>query len=458
MSTTILTANTAATAIQTFYRGYLARKAFKNQRDAAITLQAALRAFSTQQIHLQSALSFDLAEKGVALIERQNLASLPRADSGKTSVYLPKEVPIVLKHSKGDCSSRLTKMKKAREVCNKNHLNHLVIPQASIHGEFLIERRLPIAYHYMKEQMGFYYENRDQFTPAIQDMTRFLCLIPLNDLSHLPSRNHPLQDMLPPNSRYAFGRYDNVPLYVEDGHYCIGLIDLERLRDVAFGEKQGDEDYCLLFGDLIGLFPYHFDEIIAIGKQFWPEIEKHLTDLKQHQAEAIAFFEKFYLTHRQFAIEQQIDRIEKAKLVVLDPEKIQFIRQSLLGKIGSFDKEHPLVVILKSGVAPFLDQQLEPILFQTRAWLEEFLNEWAELRPNAAPDLLGLLELRTVHTMSFDLVNQIVALFPVTDLPRAEKRKAAAALLHSILDAWVEQKIIAFWQPLNSDYEQIVFC
>ncbi len=448
--------STAAVKIQSCYRGYSIRKSVQHQLDGAITLQAAIRAFSAQQQLVSCALPHDLIEKGILIVREKNLRDLPKAISGRTPVYLPEEVSIVLKHSGLQCSDRLIKMNKAREVCKSLKLKHLVIPQASLCGEFLIERRLPINHQTMKEQMGLYYENQDRFTPAIQDVTHFLCRLPLSDLS---GGSHPLfGGIIPPNSQYAIARYDNVPLYIEENHGYIGLIDLE-----SIGTNQTDKDYLCCLKKVIGLFPYHFEEIINIGKQFCPSLENHRAELKKYQEEAITFFEKVYIAHRQFAVEQNIESTVLNKAITIDSKKIKSIKKTLLEKLTSLENESLLRDILKSKEEQFLDEHLENILSEVTSWIEHFLTEQIEMRGNTPPkDFFDLLDIRTVHTFSFELINKLASLLPLIDLSKQKKRKAAENLLYLVLDAAAEHKIIAFWQPLIGDrwtgFEQVVLC
>lgn len=446
----------AAVKIQSCYRGSSLRQSVQQQRDAAITLQASIRTFLAQQQLISCALPPDLIEKGISIIGKQNLTDLPKALSGKTPVYLPKGVSIVLKHSGLQCSDRLKKMNKARVICKSNKLQHLVIPQASVYGKFLIEQRLPISQQSMKEQMGIYFENQDVFTPAIQDFTQFLCRLPLSDLS---GGSHPfIGGIIPTNSEYSIARYDNAPLYIEKEQGYIGLIDLE-----SVGENQTDIDYVCCIKRIVGLFPYHFEEIMNVGKLFCPELEYHRAELKKYREEAITIFEKVYIVHRQFAVEQNIGQTALNKIVALDSEKIRNIKKTLLKKLSSLENGSLLYDILKSKEQQFLDEHLQKILSQVTSWIEHFLIEQIEMRDNIPPkDFFELLDIRTVHAFSFELVNELASLLPSNDLSKQEKRKASKNLLYLILDAEVEQKIIASWQPLIgnqwSEYELIVFC
>lgn len=178
-----------------------------------------------------------------------------RALNGKSTVYLPKESSYVYKRINADMAeNRLMSMEQAHEICERSGYRDLVIPQARGYGEFLIEKKLPFnqnSYTHMK----LYAENHDKFDNAVTEFMGFLCQSYLCDII----------------DEHGLGRYDNVPLYIEDGQGKIGLIDLEQFYPVV-GEV---EDWlfarCL---DAVRLFPFHLDQIMEVAKKIDPAIEE----------------------------------------------------------------------------------------------------------------------------------------------------------------------------------------
>ena len=126
---------------------------------------------------------------------------------------MPDNLPIVLKQSGSpENRKRFNKMKQAREICDESNYPHLVIPTARIHGNFIIESRLPIMKdHNMKVQIGFYLDNVEKFTEAVEEFTGFLCQARLYDITGGTNDAYSTLSAVP------IGRYDNVAMYLEKG-------------------------------------------------------------------------------------------------------------------------------------------------------------------------------------------------------------------------------------------------
>jgi len=198
---------------------------------AANTIQSFLRMrFACRKLEAeeekQYSLSEHLLEQAKVYIEdRSKLSGLPIASRGKTPVYLPKELPIVPKLTGSQHSQiRLAQMREGRKLCDKNRYKHLDIPAASVRGDFIIERRLPLLAQHTKEHIGLYIENSERFSPAIREFVGFLCQADLSDITG--ARSDPY-NML---SEAPIGRYDNVALYLNNEQGYIGLIDLETFQ------------------------------------------------------------------------------------------------------------------------------------------------------------------------------------------------------------------------------------
>jgi hypothetical protein len=183
-----------------------------------------------------------------------------RALNGKSTVYLPKESSYVYKRINADMAeNRLMSMEQAHEICERSGYQDLVVPQARGYGEFLIEKKLPFeqnSYTHMK----LYAKNHEKFDNAVTEFMGFLCQSYLSDII----------------DERGLGRYDNVPLYIEDGRGKIGLIDLEQFYPVV-GEV---EDWLFVrCQDAVRLFPYHLDQIMEVAKKIDPAIEKERDQL-----------------------------------------------------------------------------------------------------------------------------------------------------------------------------------
>lgn len=293
----------AATKIQSVWRGHLAR----------IKIEKAEK-------HV---LSYALLKKAKPYIDvPSNRQDMPRASCGKTPVYLPKELPIVLKQSGSPQNQkRFNQMKEGRDICEKNSYEHLVIPKARVYGKFIVESRLPITMHGTKEQIGLYIENRERFTGAVQEFTGFLCQSNFRDITG--GSNDPYGTL----SKTPVGRYDNIALYLEEDQGKIGLIDLEQFTpECSKLQKKWCFSKCQ---DAVHLFPYHLDEIMSVAKRFDPDIESYRGSLELEKAEALKRFKLAYEDHLDFVREKGIrledpisfeklgvDRIKQLKKVI----------------------------------------------------------------------------------------------------------------------------------------------
>ncbi len=228
---------------------------------------------------------------------------IPKAGAGRTPVYLPRLLPVVLKSSGRKCSERLQKMSEVRAILDKNGYKHLIVPEARIHGAFLIETRLPCGDMLTEEYMRLYAENRVQFTEAVKEFTGFLCQAPSGDL--VGGSAHYLNDIVKAGRRNfshtvisgaPAGRYDNLMPYVQNGQANLAMIDLEGCSPQPTSLRNV-EDACLT---AIALFPYHFEDIIAEAKKFDPDIEKSRGALEKEKEIYLQLFKVIYEDHVNF--------------------------------------------------------------------------------------------------------------------------------------------------------------
>ncbi len=229
------------------------------------------------------------------LLTRQpeKLASLPRAqqDAAKR-VYLPDELPLVLKYKHNDeiSASIFKKMGQARKMVRKKGYRHLVIPRAQVYDSFIIEHRLPVRNHEHNEklQIDFYLDHQEQLTEAIKDFTSFLCQaggIVLN---------------------LGRKKYDHVAMYLEGGVGKIGLMNLTHFFPIPEELQKTLSSLHNVCIDAIQLFPYHLETILAVAKSFNSDIERHaLQELKETKEQVLEDL-KQYLDYKDFLLQKNI--------------------------------------------------------------------------------------------------------------------------------------------------------
>jgi hypothetical protein len=178
---------------------------------------------------------------------------MPRATTGATKVFLPKDFPKVIFKQSGKASGeiRLRIMQKVRDILTRQKSSCLIIPKAIRFGDFLVEDRLPIntdSFH----NMALYISHTKLFDDAVREMTKLFSENYLTDLITYCSRQH-LGHILGVGNSV---RYDNLPLFIVESHGikkgAIGLIDLEHLS-----ERQDNTT----LKTLVRIFPYHLNII-----------------------------------------------------------------------------------------------------------------------------------------------------------------------------------------------------
>lgn len=97
------------------------------------------------------------------------------------------------------------------------------------------------------------------------------------------------------------GRYDNVPMYLENGIGKLGLIDLE-----VFYPEHLSEDCFRSCQEAIRLFPHHLETIIHAAKKFDSNIEKSRKELEEERDCVLEYFNKVYQVHLDFIKEKKL--------------------------------------------------------------------------------------------------------------------------------------------------------
>ena len=294
-----------------------------------------------------------LYKKAITYIETPSkLDDMPVAPFGRTRVYLPKELPIVLKLSGSPANQeRFEKMQEAQEVCEENEYTHLVIPQARVHGDFIIESRLPITAHEMKEQIGLYIEHTELFNDAVREFTGFICQTALGDITGGTESFYQKISSVP------MGRYDNVSLYMEkEGEVPVGKIGLIDVEDFQTLDSEDEVNYLDRCKQAIYLFPYHLDIILEEVKKEYPAIEKHRKELEGARDKVLEYFKTCYRVHLDFINNNKISINNPDKIVKITQERKDEIRISIK---EYFEKRYKKVYADKSGKIENLDQFME---------------------------------------------------------------------------------------------------
>jgi hypothetical protein len=182
---------------------------------------------------------------------------------------------------------------------------------------YIIEDRIPIGLDFPKSQIGFYREHQAACTEAIKEFTHFCCHAQMDDLI---SKNETWSTI-----GYS-GRYDNVPLYQDNGQIKIALIDLEYFSHIAPTPRQ-----CLKnLETVVTLFPHHADEILQIGEQYIKKLspeerEKGLHSIETARKNSLQLFQHIYENHVTFLKKNGITTENPTKLVAITSERTEEI-------------------------------------------------------------------------------------------------------------------------------------
>lgn len=329
-------------------------------------------------------ISESIFRNAIQYIDQGKYQQFPRASEGKTPVFFPPDLPVVLKKSGYQCESRLEKMREAQEICDQNRYTHLVIPKARIHGNFLIEERLPVSDGERStfKDLAFYLENRDKMTPAIRELTGFLCQATMTDLE---CSRHPALRKAPT----PIARFDNlIPYLDKDGEYKFGLVDLEHFsKDTSFGSS---------WRTLITFFPYHFEEIMQEAAKFYPCLNLNRKEYENKRDAALKTYEIGYTGHQRFLKEKNIQQANGNALAHMSDARKNALEQSLIEKMHEWYN---------------YDAEGDYFNYNPRALTPEETAEMANLVHKSFPQTLDLLQerlsrnIRRCNDKSKDLVD-----------------------------------------------------
>lgn len=393
-------------------------------QEAAVAIQAAWRGHAVRsRLHAsgpdRNSLNPSLAARAKLFVDQPYLlAKLPRAAAGQTPVYLPKGLPVVLKEAKEKCQTRLTKMSQARDICQRNNYKRLQVPTAIVYKNFIIESRLPIARFDRKSQMGFYYENRARFTPAVRDFLGFFFQCTLNDITVDKVRYAPCDTPI--------ARYDNVCLYSVNGKPTIGLPDLEDFDpDCPRTRADWCAQKCIT---ATYLFPYHFDTILEVAEEFDPKIRRFEKPLEKRRDSTLSYFNTVYHDHKKFLLARRITPEHPALLPTLTADRIDEFK-ALFQDIPQFVEFN-----FSECIASFLN--LFKLVLQDRIKkLDAPLTEWHQL-----------LAVRTFNLKLDVILDHMADLFAI-DLK--DNEPILRQMTIDILQEFARGGEIAYYRPLS---------
>ncbi|MGR3951947.1 MAG: hypothetical protein QRY74_03430 [Chlamydia sp.] len=278
------------------------------------------------------ALGTDLFQEALPYIDGTlSIEKLPKAKNGYSRVYYGSSI-VFKKCENKRGYNRLKKMYEASRLCTLYNYTHLTIPKAFLHEDFIIEEFLPIGSQRVKEQIGLYIENYRLFDSAIREFTDLLCQSTFYDFIYDDHKNPYISV---PGCK-TLPRYDNIPLYIENGVGKIGLIDLE-----DFYSKPDTKNRLYNIDTTLAIFPCHFDLIIETAKRYIPNINREFkkedllssfqTIYKDHKE----YIEKKYLQERNISLESLLQSPEK--FVSIECSEIR--KKMLLKEIGKKSSE-----------------------------------------------------------------------------------------------------------------------
>lgn len=458
----------APTKIQSAYLGNAAcltlkklqsEKPEEQKSAAAIKIQSIWRGHSARvkaEKARKQLLNYVLLEKAKPYVDiPSNRQNLPRASSGKTPVYLPKELPIVLKQSGSPKNQkRFDQMKQGRDICEKSGYENLVIPQARVYGNFIIESRLPITMHGTKEQIGLYIENREQFTIAVKEFTGFLYQSCYNDIT-----GNYGTDPYCTLSKSPIGRYDNIALYLENGEGKVGLIDLERFSPGCNKlQKNWSFSRCR---DAIRLFPYHIDEILSVAKNFDPDIENYRKDIEIERDEVLKRFKLVYEDHLYFIIEKGITIKDPGKFENLELNRKKDIQGLIERELRKLNQNYFKGILGEDSdktLARFNEKGFPQILDATCAFINTLLEMNLE-KAGGKSAITSRVKLLAVRSLHFELSNYLynnpfeesIEMFVFKDssvlFSNFQKENLVLTMLDIILKELERGREIAYYNP-----------
>ena len=251
---------------------------------------------------------------------------LPCAPQGSASYHIrmPKDLPVVIRSCQKDMErSRFPKMKQALRLCEEKHLTHLTVPKARMQGDFIVEEKLPSENETPLKGMAFYSQNRAFYTDAVKEFTTFLYHAHLGDI--VGETRHRLNLL----RISELPRFDNLLLYaVGEGaekSFKIGIIDVEKFSLRNSIDWQAHHDGLI---KCVQLFPYHVEEILAVGRSFADVPEYKIQEIHEAAAKAKQLYEVVYDNNIAFYEKNKITP-QNQVLVPITAERKEALKQHM---------------------------------------------------------------------------------------------------------------------------------
>ncbi len=312
---------------------------------------------------------------------------------------------------------------KARAICGQNHYDTLLItPSCRYKSQIVTKKLLGTT---IPEQMRLYRSNPTSFDQAVNHFASFFFQ---HDLRPLSGNN--LSDPILGFSFPSLPRYDNVTLVLTDkGKGVIGLSGWE-LFESSHLNKAEKWNMVHASTELIYLFPHHFEQIIAIAKQFYPDILDLYQLLKTTRAVSLSLLETFSSCHSQFLNKKEIQLENRSEMLPLPPSTLPIITRrlrELLEKNGE-----------KEDLLASVDLIAQEMVSGAFLFLSNLLRKQSESNLS-----LNLLSYRTLSISSeqYQLFQaKLAGEFPLLPI----SRERAGSL---IFESFVDQGAIAFFHP-----------
>lgn len=264
-------------------------------------------------------------------------------------IYMPSDLPIVLKQITDENETRFAKTQQARELCQNNGFSEIVVPDIARLDNFFVESRLPLPNRIeIIEQIGLYCENFEKFEETAKQFMHFICLCELDDI--IGDNLNALVSF----SQVDLARYDNVCLYLEEGKGKAGLVDLE-FFDIQCKKDTSDwlVDRCKT---AITFFPYQLDLIISEARQIDSTIDLSAYELKQHRQEVLTYYDKVYYQHAAFVKEKRISLTNPIVFPEISKERKEGIgREVIAVLLERFKDSHSIALIIPQIKEHFSD-------------------------------------------------------------------------------------------------------
>jgi hypothetical protein len=353
------------------WRGYATRKEYLSKRSQLDSLQSSLStdqdltAISIQKAWLgYSARRGYLSNPSYVIYKQQCEAAslkghnMPMANLGNTPVFFPPATPSIILKRSGRTSAiqRFKDMQTVRGILRSQGSSHLEIPRAALCGDFLIEDRLSISSDRFVN-MQRYIEHPQAFDEAIHEMTCLFSKACLTDL--VASQIHPISNIVGDTIRY-----DNIPLYIENGVGKIGLIDLEHIYYQPFTSYFNRwTTYQSPPEILARIFPYHVDMIIEQSKQL--NMQFNEDRVRCFAKDGLEFLQKGYIDHLNWLRQKEITPQNFNQVFEVTPDRIEMIIQNLTQKISRKNVSCLTPEIINSSVQDIISD-IEKVLLDTK--------------------------------------------------------------------------------------------